>query len=55
MDNKFIQKSIKRPGALTKSVGGAPSKNIEKVMKIAKTGTPLQKRQANFYLNVLRK
>lgn len=51
---KFIQKAIKRPGALTKLVGGAPGKNLKKVRQIAKTGTPLQKRQANFFLKVLR-
>lgn len=51
---KFIQKAIKRPGALTKLVGGPPSKNLKKVRQIAKTGTTLQKRQANFFLKVLR-
>ena len=50
----FIQDAIKRPGALTKAVGGAPGKNLAKVRKLAKSGTPLQKRQASFYLNVLR-
>lgn len=51
---KFIQKAIKRPGALTKLVGGAPSKNIGKVKKIAKEkGLPGQ--QARFFLNVLNK
>jgi hypothetical protein len=49
---KFIAQAIKRPGALTKakkkgeSTGAAAS-------RLAKHGTPLQKRQANFYLNVL--
>lgn len=51
---KFIQKAIKRPGALTKLVGGKPSENVGKVEKIAKDGTPLERRQANFYLHVLR-
>lgn len=50
---KFIQKAIKRPGALTKKVGGPPSENLEKVRKLAKvkgrTGA-----QARFFLNVLR-
>ena len=54
MKKKFIQKAIKRPGALTKEVKGKPGKNISKVKEIAKSGTELQKRQANFYLNVLR-
>lgn len=51
---KFIQGAIKRPGALTKLVGGKPGENIKKVEEIAKNGTPLQKKQANFYLKVLR-
>ena len=51
----FIQDAIKRPGALTKLVGGKPSEHLGKVKQIAKSGTPLQKRQASFYLNVLRK
>lgn len=50
---KFIQSAIKREGALTKLVGGKPSENVAKVKRIAQTGTPLQKRQANFFLNVL--
>lgn len=51
---KFIKQAIKRPGALTKLVGGPPGKNLAKVRKIAATGTTLQKRQANFFLKVLR-
>ncbi len=48
----FIQKAIKRPGALTKLVGGAPGKNIPKVRKIAKeAGLPGV--QARFFLNRL--
>lgn len=54
MPGKFIKKAIKRPGALTRAVGGAPSKNIAKVRALAKSGTPTQRRQAEFYLNVLR-
>ena len=46
--------AIKRPDALTRLVGGPPSKNIAKVRKIAATGTPLEKKQANFFLNILR-
>lgn len=53
-DKKFIQDAIKRPGALTKAVGGPPGKNIDKVRKLAESGSPLKKRQAQFYLNVLR-
>jgi hypothetical protein len=50
---KFIQGAIKRPGALTKLVGGPPGENVAKVQKIARTGTPLEKQQANFFLRVL--
>ncbi|MDB4312258.1 hypothetical protein N9937_02385 [bacterium] len=49
-----IKRAIKRPGALTKKVGGKPSKNIKKVRQIAKTGTPTEKKQANFFLRTLR-
>jgi cell division GTPase FtsZ len=51
----FIANAIKRPGALTAAVGGKPSKKKGKVRNLARTGTPLQRRQANFYLNVLAK
>jgi len=45
---------IKRPGALTARLKGKkPGKNIAAVKKIAKTGPPLAKKQANFALNVL--
>lgn len=50
---RFIRKAIRRPGALTRAVGGKPSRNLPKVRKLAKrrdrTG-----REARFYLNVLR-
>lgn len=52
---KPLKIKIKRPGALTKLVGGAPGKNISKVRRIAATGTPLEKTQANLFLNVFRK
>lgn len=51
----FIQNAIRRPGALTAAVGGKPSKNMGRVRQLAKTGTPQQKREAGFYLNVLRR
>lgn len=50
----FIQDAIKRPGALTKAVGGKPSEHMSKVRELAKHGTSLQKHQANFYLHVLK-
>jgi hypothetical protein len=34
-------------------VGGPPGENVAKVQKIARTGTPLEKQQANFFLRVL--
>ena len=51
----FIAGAIKRPGALTSAVGGKPSKNMGKVRALAKSGSTQQKREADFYLNVLRK
>lgn len=54
MAAKFIQAAIKRPGALTAAVGGPPSQNLAKVRALAANGTPQQKRQASFYLNVLK-
>ena len=50
-----IKKAIKRPGRLTKMVGGPPSKNIGKVRRIAKTARSSKDRAAaRFYLNALR-
>jgi hypothetical protein len=52
-DKKFIAEAIKRPGALTKRVGGKPSDKPGKVAKLAKKpGLPGQ--QARFYENVLK-
>jgi hypothetical protein len=50
---KFIQEAIKRPGALTKRVGGKPSDKPGKVAKLAKKGG-LAGQQARFYENVLK-
>lgn len=50
---RFIQRAIKRPGALTKRVGGPPGKHVGAVRRLAKGGG-LAAKQANFYLNVLR-
>jgi len=52
---KFIGDAIKRPGALTAAVGGKPSKNMGRVRQLAKSGTPLQRKQASFYEHVLRR
>ena len=52
---KPLNIKIKRPGGLTKRVGGPPGKNIAKVRQIAATGTPIAKRQANLFLNIFRK
>lgn len=50
-----ISAGIKRPGALTADVGGKPSQHMAAVRQLAASGTPLQKKQANYYLNVLSK
>ncbi len=50
---RFIRRAIKRPGALTRAVGGKPSRNLPKVRRLAKRKGRVG-RQARFYLNVLR-
>lgn len=54
MSKKFISGAVKRPGALTKKVGGKPSDRVGKVEYLAKHGSTREKREANFYLHVLR-
>lgn len=49
----FIQKAIKHPGSLSRLVGGKPSQHMAKVRELASEGTPLQKKQALFFLKVL--
>jgi hypothetical protein len=49
---KFIGKAIKRPGALTSNKRKGESTRAA-ATRLKKSGTPLQKKQANFYLNVL--
>jgi hypothetical protein len=49
----FIAGAIKRPGALTKRVGGKPSDKPGKVAKLAKK-SGLAGQQARFYENVLK-
>lgn len=51
---KFIQGAIRRPGALTAAVGGKPSRHMAAVRRLAASGTTQQKREADFYLNVLK-
>jgi hypothetical protein len=53
MAEKFIQKAIKRPGALTKRVGGKPSQKPGKVAKLAKK-SGLGGQEARFYQDVLK-
>lgn len=53
MAKKFIQSAIKRPGALTKRVGGKPGSNPGKVAKLAKK-SGLAGEQARFFENVLK-
>ena len=55
MKRILFKKAIKRKGALTKAVGGKPSEHMAKVEELAKSGSPLEKKEANFYLNILRK
>lgn len=50
---KFIQGAIKRPGGLTRAKKKGES-TLAAANRLKKSGTLLQKRQANFYLNVLR-
>jgi hypothetical protein len=50
---KFISGAIKRPGALTKRVGGSPSEHPKKVAKLEKK-SGLAGQQARFYENVLK-
>lgn len=49
----FIAGAIKRPGALTKAIGGKPSKNPKKVAAQAKKPGKAGQR-ARFYQNVLK-
>ena len=51
----FISKAIKRPGALTKRAEKNKKTVDQQAKEDVKTGTPLQKKQANFYLKVLKK
>lgn len=50
---EFISGAIKRPGALTRAKKKGES-TVAAATRLKKSGTPLQKKQANFYLNVLR-
>jgi hypothetical protein len=50
---KFIKKAIKRPGALSRAKKKGESTTAA-ARRLKKSGTPLQKRQANFFLNVLK-
>lgn len=52
---KFIQAAIKRPGALTRRAEREGRTIPAQAKHDVAAGTTLEKRQANFYLNVLRK
>ena len=52
---KTIDESIKRKGALTRRAKREGDTISEQAQKDKRSGTPLQKQQANYYLNVLRK
>jgi len=53
MAKNFIKDAIKRPGALTKKVGGKPSEHPKAVAKLGKK-KGLAGEQARFYENVLK-
>lgn len=56
MAEKFIQQAIKRPGRLTKMVGGPPGKHMGEVRRIASTAKdPKDRAAARFFLGVLSK
>lgn len=50
---KFISEAIKRPGALTKRLGGKVTVAKAKKLAKSKSSSTLAKREANFYTNVL--
>lgn len=52
---KFIQAAIKRPGALTRRAKKEGRTVLAQAQHDESAGTTLEKRQANFFLNVLRK
>ena len=52
---KFIQKAIKRPGALTRRAKREGRTVNQEAEHDLKQGTTLDKEQANFFLKVLRK
>jgi hypothetical protein len=51
---KFIKSAIKRPGALSARAKRSGRSTLAQARKDKRSGTTLQKRQANFYLNVLK-
>jgi len=55
MKRSVFKNAIKRRGALTRLVGGKPSEHEDRVHELAEHGTSLQKKEANFYLNILKK
>ena len=52
---KFIQSAIKRPGALSSRAKRMNRSTTAQAQQDIKHGTTLQKQQANFFLNVLKK
>lgn len=54
-DKKFIQKAIKRPGALTRRAKREGRTVLAQAQFDKTHGTKLEKDQANFFLNVLKK
>lgn len=48
-----VKKAIKRPGALSSRAKRSGRSTSAQARRDKKSGTPLQKKQASFYLNVL--
>ncbi len=51
---KSIASMIRRPGALSSRAKKNNKTTLQQAQHDKTSGTPLQKRQANFYLNMLR-
>ncbi len=51
---KFVKKAIKRPGALSARAKSQGKSTAQEAQANLKSGTPLQKKQAVFFLNFLK-
>lgn len=50
---KFVKKAIKRKGALSSRAKSEGKTTEAEALENKKSGTPLEKKQANFFLNFL--